>query len=83
MECTVFLNAGTLIGQFVPVDEVETVIPAQGEPEQFRACQVVTEDSDLPPHLKDHAERWSKNLEPEEWQRHSAATTIWECIQQE
>ena len=61
------IREGTVIGQFVPVDEVETTLQTT---EQFRTCQIAKPaDLGLPSHLQEHADQWSKNLNPDEWQQ--------------
>ena len=44
------LSGGSIIGQFVPVDEVLTTVPAAADYEAFRTCQ--TEEK--PPHAQEH-----------------------------
>ena len=58
----IVLKEGTLIGQFVSVEEVETETPAiEGQP-AFRSLEI-GDETKLPAHLLSHFEEWSKELE--------------------
>ena len=56
----IMINEGTLIGQYIPVDEVETSLPSSSQP-VFRRLDVVSE-ADFPSHLSTHLEEWSQDL---------------------
>ena len=61
----IVINEGTVTGQFVPVDEVETIAPGDGSQPAFRKFNT-TQGVEIPSHLSAHLEEWSKDLNEEQ-----------------
>ena len=61
----IVLKEGTVIGQFVPVEEVETVIPSDSNQPAFRTLNT-KKDEEFPSHLSAYLEEWGQDLNDEQ-----------------
>ena len=60
------IPSGTIIGQFVPIDEVETLLPEPDDPDYFRQVTMESKATELPKHLQSFVEQWTRHLTPAE-----------------
>ena len=65
----ILIPSGTIIGQFVPVDEVETEAHSTSEYQAFRTCQTEFSTPDIPEHLTSFCKEWGKQLTEDEKSR--------------
>ena len=63
------IQEGAVIGQFVPVDEVETTSSVDEKQPRFRRLKTKGVEMELPHHLKDHFSEWIGHLTAQEESR--------------